>query len=100
MKSYQKLFISTCMVGLGLTALTVLPANAGRGLDSPIKYGDYGDTHLRYPGDSRIREGNIRTDGTDKGAYIERCSWSFNPGFGKGFGLTQKCRRYTIKNTQ
>lgn len=58
------------------------------------------DTGVRYPGDVAFKEGTIRTSGPDKGAYIERCTWGFNPSVSKGFGLTQTCVRYTMKNTQ
>jgi hypothetical protein len=90
---------------IGLVMVTAILASmsvsaSARDGNFQQKCGDYGDLHVRYPGDSKIPQGNIRTDGRDKGAYIERCSWSFNPDFGKGFGLTQRCRRYTIKNTQ
>ena len=58
------------------------------------------DTGVRFPGDVAFKEGTIRTSGPDKGAYIERCHLFFNPDFGKGFGLTQRCVRYTMKNTK
>ena len=58
------------------------------------------DPGVRYPGDIALKEGTVRMKGPDKGAYIERCSWKFDPTFGKGFGLTQSCVRYTMGNTK
>jgi len=58
------------------------------------------DTGVRYPGDVALKEGTVRIKGPDKGAYIERCHLFFNPNFGKGFGLTQRCMRYTMENTK
>lgn len=58
------------------------------------------DVGVRYPGDHALKDGTVRTEGTEKGAYIERCTWSFNPKVSKGFGLTQNCFRYTLKNTR
>jgi len=58
------------------------------------------DTGVRFPGDVAFKEGTIRTSGPDKGAYIERCNWVFDPNVSKGFGLTQHCIRYTMENTK
>ena len=58
------------------------------------------DGHTRYPGDKSVDGGTVRLNGTEKGAYIEKCRWVMNSNFGKGFGLTQRCVRYTMENTQ
>ena len=55
---------------------------------------------VRYPGDVAFKEGTIRLSGPDKGPYVERCTWHFNTGVSKGFGLTQTCVRYTLENTK
>jgi hypothetical protein len=54
----------------------------------------------RYPGDQAFAGGTVRMQGPEKGPYVERCSWSAQPGvYGLPFGFTQSCFRYTLENT-
>lgn len=81
---------------IGLTALT---GNALAEFDEMSRNQEKLDVGVRYPGDTAFKEGTIRTSGPEKGPYVERCTWGFKP-TGKGFGLTQTCRRYTLENTK
>lgn len=90
--------IVTCFA---VTALTTLhQASAIAESDPMARYEPRIDTGVRFPGDQAIKEGTVRSQNPEKGAYIERCSWSFKNDVNKGFGLTQTCIRYTLENTK
>ncbi len=84
---------------LAAAGLVALPTPVQAEPDSMARYETRIDVGVRYPGDRALKQGTVRTEGPEKGAYIEKCFWSLNPNAGKGFGLTQNCKRYTLKNT-
>lgn len=89
-------------IGIFFTAvfITIAPGLALAEVDADQKKVVGIDLHARYPGDASLRGGNARRSGTERGAYIEKCRWFFNPSVSKGFGLSQTCFRYTLKNTR
>ena len=59
------------------------------------------DLHRRYPGDRPLQGGNVRSEGPEQGAYVERCTWHARETFlGLPWGFSQRCRRHTLENTQ
>jgi len=96
MNSNLKNIFGGLMVGAALVSFSgTLLADNGH-MDNFI---NSKDGHTRYPGDKSVDGGTVRLKGTEKGAYIEKCRWVMNSNFGKGFGLTQRCVRYTMDNT-
>lgn len=86
------------------TFLATADAGAGssdRGSDSTFKPRNWQSVFVqRYPGDQALAGGTVRTQGPDKGPYVERCYWTAKPGFlGIPFNLTQNCYRHTLDNT-
>jgi len=87
------------LVFAAIAGLTVLSVPTQAEPDPTARYDTRIDVGIRYPGDKALKEGTVRVEGPEKGAYIEKCFWSLNPNIGKGFGLTQTCKRFTLKNT-
>lgn len=95
MNSKLKNIFGGFMVGAALVSLSAVSyADNGR-MDNFVSSKE----HVRFPGDKAVEGGTVRLKGTEKGAYIEKCRWVMNSSFGKGFGLTQQCVRYTMDNT-
>lgn len=91
--------LAATLLALGLAA----PAQAGNGNSrDPTFRLRHSETDFvrRYPGDQALEDGAVRMQGPEKGPYVERCTWSMNNPFNDVLGLTQRCVRYTLENTQ
>ncbi len=95
----QTLVLAFAVAVITSASLTGFSGNAVAEHDPSANYGTNINVGIRYPGDRALKEGTVRVKGPEKGAYIEKCRWGLNPNLGKGFGLTQSCVRYTLKNT-
>ncbi len=87
--------------------LVALPADAGSKRDKrdpTFQLRSHETDFVKvYPGDQALGyggEGGARTEGPDKGPYIDRCFWTFNNPFDSPLNPTQRCVRYTLENTQ
>ena len=64
-----------------LSLLVSLPMYAGSALAENPEGPDYQvggsqiDLHRRFPGDRSLDNGNVRHQGPERGAYVERCYW-------------------------
>ena len=91
--------LAATLLALGLAA----PAAAGNGNSRDPTFNlrsSETDFVKRYPGDQALADGAVRMRGPEKGPYVERCTWSMNNPFNDVLGLTQRCVRYTLENTQ
>jgi hypothetical protein len=97
--------LATIALAAGAMFLATAHAGAGsssnRGSDSTFKPRNWQSVFVqRYPGDQALAGGTVRTQGPQKGPYVERCYWTAKPGFlGIPFNLTQHCYRHTLDNT-
>jgi hypothetical protein len=93
------------MLIVPLASLGVLVATDGTALAGKSDHGFIGQTgrvepHARYQNDVAYEFGTVSKRGSKTIPYVERCTWTAEPGWFFIKGLKQVCTRYTLENTE
>jgi hypothetical protein len=88
------------VAALGVIALSGSTGWAGKADDGFVGQTGRVEPHSRYQNDIAYEFGTVSRRGSKTEPYVERCTWTAEPGGIFFKNLKQVCTRHTLENTQ